>query len=594
MKPDPSRKHFSARVRMTIGGFFLLALVSFSQAEPFPVAGRILHPAPAAGNEFGYAIAADGDFVAISSPYENIGSATSAGSVHIYRRNGAAGLDFHQTIPSPNLTPGAFFGFSIAMHNGILAVGSPRDSYDEDEENLVNHAGSIFLYSFDPESDQWLLSQKITAATREANVEFGRHVAIHNGQLVTGTRLIGSGLIGQTFMSGAGAAFLFLPEDGEWVLRAKIVSPDRGVNRRFGDVVAIHDGIIAIGEPGGNGSRGRVHIFEVEGPGPPPHGFTIDPPGLEPVDQYGLTLFLRDGLLLAGAPEHGYGAPGEPFRQSAGAAFFHRRNPDGTWSAAGKITAPLRQNNHRFGAHRVAFDGRPALVSSTAGAADGGLADLFGFDAASETWTPLHRIDILSVRENFPSEAGVGLTHTFSIKDGLIILGHRFNSNSDGNPTGAGAVFLIALPEDASGPEGFGAWADDNGLTGGDAEPLATPHDDGVANLLKYAFGMDGSGADVSRLVPGSGVFGLPHFGVAGSDSGPVFLVEYVRWKESDLTYTPKVSPDLTADSFVPMTGTETVTPIGDYRERVRVEQPLDTENFPRLFGVVEVTLGGD
>jgi hypothetical protein len=148
--------------------------------------------------------------------------------------------------------------------------------------------------------------------------------------------------------------------------------------------------------------------------------------------------------------------------------------------------------------------------------------------------------------------------------------------------------------------------AEEAGLNGPDTEPDAIPFDDGVENLLKYAFNMDLSGPDLSSLESGSGSSGLPVFGVgnpasASSQSLIVkadlnlsseFKVEFIRRKGSGLIYTPKVSSTLLPGSFIEMTGTETVSPIGlDGKfERVVVRQPYDPSVAPKAFGIVEVS----
>ncbi len=150
--------------------------------------------------------------------------------------------------------------------------------------------------------------------------------------------------------------------------------------------------------------------------------------------------------------------------------------------------------------------------------------------------------------------------------------------------------FLNSIPE-PSAVSSFPNWAGNAGLEGGDALPSAIPFRDGVPNLLKYAFHLNGSGPDASRLVPGSGVSGLPFFGLEDSGGGPVFRVEYLRRRNGGLAYTPKISPDLSPGSFVPMTGEETVTFINNQWERVSVKRPIDPQSDPRLFGVVQVEL---
>ncbi|MGC4013288.1 MAG: hypothetical protein QM755_02050 [Luteolibacter sp.] len=63
----------------------------------------------------------------------------------------------------------------------------------------------------------------------------------------------------------------------------------------------------------------------------------------------------------------------------------------------------------------------------------------------------------------------------------------------------------------------------------GDALAWTAPHHDGVANLLKYAFNLDGTTPDVSHLAAGTGVRGLPSIVRAGSGAGTTLNVEYVR-----------------------------------------------------------------
>ena len=66
---------------------------------------------------------------------------------------------------------------------------------------------------------------------------------------------------------------------------------------------------------------------------------------------------------------------------------------------------------------------------------------------------------------------------------------------------------------------GLKRWASSAGLIGADTEPDATPFNDGVSNLLKYAFNMNAAGLDVSVLTTG-GASGLPQITVDTSGVG--------------------------------------------------------------------------
>jgi hypothetical protein len=79
-------------------------------------------------------------------------------------------------------------------------------------------------------------------------------------------------------------------------------------------------------------------------------------------------------------------------------------------------------------------------------------------------------------------------------------------------------------------PNSFTSLATAAGLSGNDALPQATPHQDGVANLLKYAFNMDLSGPDIRGMVRGTGTAGLPDI-TSEPSVGPmkVFRFEFLR-----------------------------------------------------------------
>lgn len=128
------------------------------------------------------------------------------------------------------------------------------------------------------------------------------------------------------------------------------------------------------------------------------------------------------------------------------------------------------------------------------------------------------------------------------------------------------------------------------GLTGEAALPSAIPFNDGVDNLLKYAFNMNLAGSDVSGMEPGSGTSGLPSITTTGSGEITLLCVEFVRRKGSGLVYSPQKSSTLTPDSFSPFTVSPIVTSIDDQWERVNYDEPIgDTETT--CFGRVEVSL---
>ena len=134
----------------------------------------------------------------------------------------------------------------------------------------------------------------------------------------------------------------------------------------------------------------------------------------------------------------------------------------------------------------------------------------------------------------------------------------------------------------------YDLWAVGVGLTGDDSDVNAVPFGDGVENLLKYAFNMDGAGADAHQLPPG-GVSGLPYITKSEDAEGDSFHVEFVRRKASDLEYVAEVSDSMSPESFTPLSSTPVVTEINEDWERVIYSEPINLVQKPKLFGRVRV-----
>jgi hyaluronate lyase len=129
------------------------------------------------------------------------------------------------------------------------------------------------------------------------------------------------------------------------------------------------------------------------------------------------------------------------------------------------------------------------------------------------------------------------------------------------------------------------------GLTGPAAALDATPHHDGVANLLKYAFNMNLGGPD-SATMPSGGTSGLPGITAQPNGASSVFRYEFLRRIGSGLIYTPQKTSDLTnPNSWTNLTDAPTVASINATWERVTYEEPYDAGTTPRLFGRLRVTL---
>jgi subtilisin family serine protease len=120
-----------------------------------------------------------------------------------------------------------------------------------------------------------------------------------------------------------------------------------------------------------------------------------------------------------------------------------------------------------------------------------------------------------------------------------------------------------------------------------DRTPLASPQEDGIPNLLKYASNLNPLAPDLRILTP-SGTAGLPLISVA--PGGTEFRFEYLCRTGRGLTYTPQTSSTLLPDSWTPVTSPPTITTIDADWERVVIRHPLPAGS-PSHYGRVKVTL---
>ena len=171
--------------------------------------------------------------------------------------------------------------------------------------------------------------------------------------------------------------------------------------------------------------------------------------------------------------------------------------------------------------------------------------------------------------------------------DGVLLLGVQSQAS------GPQITGLIRLADSASVPsavERFASNAAAFSLTDDDALPDATPFNEGVEILLKYAFNMNLAGPDTSSMTPG-GNKGLPGGELVEIDGQTYWQIQFVRRRGSGLVYSPKKSSTLEPGSFLPLEATPFIESIDGEWDRVIYNEPCDPATESRCFSLVEVTI---
>lgn len=373
-------------------------------------------------------------------------------------------------IQAPNLGIGATFGSDMDLDGDRLLVGAPLDSGGND------WTGSAHVYR--RSRGVWEREAYLGSITNEGGEQFGRGVALDGDTIAVGAPaedIIVRPPGGESYLAkDAGAVYIFNLENGAWVYKSRVVSPNGLSYARFGTTVALDGRRMIVGAY-------NDHVPVI--PGPAPEGVAYS--------------FYRTGS---------------------------------TWYPVDRLVSPTPEPYERFG-DRIVIDGDTAIIgSSRATRRDGqteypyhGEAHVFVFDPVFFHWT---HDAVLTPSAQSASLFGLALalrgdSLLIGAPDGTDTLGSVFHfTRSNGiwteqsritAPYGAAADFgqSVAMFEDMAV---IGAPGDDSSIFGSIL---------GRRPGAAYIFQMTGAGWTPQVKLPASGRL----FGAAAAGDGEHILI---------------------------------------------------------------------
>ncbi|MBL4697719.1 MAG: FG-GAP repeat protein [Phycisphaerales bacterium] len=228
---------------------------------------------------FGYSIAIDDRVVAVGSPFDDDIPADS-GSVYLY--DAFTGMLIDKLFPNDAASADRF-GWSISMDNGIIAVGAPRI--------LTNDPGSAYLF----DASTGVQVAKLTANDAQAGDQFGFSISIANGIVAVGARF------DDDAGADSGSAYLFDAFTGVQI--AKLIASDAESGDEFGYSNAIDNGVVAVGSyhDGDNGAQsGSAYLFDAS---TGTQLFKLLPSDGAAMDQFGWSMAIENEVVVVGASE---------------------------------------------------------------------------------------------------------------------------------------------------------------------------------------------------------------------------------------------------------------------------------------------------
>ena len=256
----------------------MLAFPAASHAQS--IATRLIPPGLAANSRLGISsrsLAAGGGKVAVGAPYHG-----TSGAVFIFDEKTGKHLFTLDQAANPNVS---LFGWSVAISRHRLIVGAPWSS------SLAGaKTGAAFVYDLTTRRQV----QFIQGADYDADDEWGYSVAIEGGTLVLG------GPYGANF--GAVEVWKFGQTARTFRVDSSAIALATGA--RFGQAIALQNGLLAIGAPGFAG-QGSVYLFDAQTN--MLINTVIPQPSVvrTPSEEFGASLAFAQDRLAVGAPSAG-------------------------------------------------------------------------------------------------------------------------------------------------------------------------------------------------------------------------------------------------------------------------------------------------
>jgi hypothetical protein len=440
MNQNARSNHLHPLLAALVAGFAVLAAPAWGQVLDEDT--KLLPDDGGENTFFGYSIAINNGIVAVGTPWDGE-NGPLAGSAYLF--DAASGVQLAKLLASD----GAFLdslGWSIAIDDGVVAVGAFKDV-----DNGIS-SGSVYL--FDASTHAQIA--KLLPNDGANGDEFGWSVAIDNGIVVVGAQ--GDDDNG----TDAGSAYLFDAATGTQI--TKLLPSDGAAEERFGSSISIHNGVVAVGAWGDddNGAySGSAYLFDA------PTGAPIAkllPDDGEAGDRFGYSVAVGSGVVVVGASDDG---------GLAGSAYFFD-------AATGVQITKFLPND---GASGDRFGGSIAIGNGTVAVGAWGSDDNGASSGAAYLFDASNGNQIAKLRPtDGASGDAFGLAIAIDDALGVVAVGAYLD---DDNGTDAGAAYVFGA--DADGDSLYDYW-EINGID---------VNGDGVIDLDLPALGADPQHKDI-------------------------------------------------------------------------------------------------
>ena len=229
-----------------------------SLVMPFVAAGVLAPSIASAESNFGYSVAAEGNFIFVGEVKAKNPGGDVVGAVHVFENTGGSTWVLRTSIYGTQLngTLGRRFGHAVAVSGNTLAIGAPKEN-----EGAITTAGAVYVYT--GAGAVWTQQARLVAGDLGSDDELGSSVDIDGDTLIAGgsrdDKVVGN---------DAGSAYIFARSANNWSQAAKLLSSGATTGNLFGTAVSISAMEALVGaycEPNGTNAcsgPGSVEAFQ--------------------------------------------------------------------------------------------------------------------------------------------------------------------------------------------------------------------------------------------------------------------------------------------------------------------------------------------
>ncbi len=453
-------------------------------------------PSPTAEDEFGYAVAIDGDTAVVGMPGED--NPDNSGAAFVFTKDSSGTWSPVARLRASDPGTQYRFGLSVAVHedtsNGdTIVVGAPDHSSSK---------GAVYVFSEpsggwanDVGEDHATETARFLASDGAAADEFGNSVEVVGNTIVVGAYLDDDN------GDSSGSAYVFDEPSGGWANDTDSDDADAEFDHttetlklsgssgsdNFGRSVAIDGDTIVVGASGDDSGTGSAFVFIKPATGWANSSGTevakltaYFGSGSDGGDRFGRSVAIDGGTIVVGA----YGDDGD-----TGSAYVFTK-PDTGWANSpgtetAQLTASDRSGGDEFG-RSVSVDGDTVVVGAHKDNIGGGT-DIEGssyvFTKPKAEWVDSSEAAKLPGPGDSDDDK---FGWSVAIDEDTILVGADWHSSND-----AGAAYLYDIR----------VWADIDGSTGETRSHFAT----GLTNDAEHTFAVravnDGGASGPSNQV---------------------------------------------------------------------------------------------